>query len=217
MTAIARRAAAARVAPWVLFAALWITLRFTQPLLMPWAALAAAALLLYWRRAYGELARSAWPTPRMAALAVALGVALFFATIHLEQPWMRFCEAQAGFRPVDGEGNPLWAPLAAYWLGTAFVVPLAEELAWRSWLMRRLDATDFAGFAAHRTSRRAMLLSSIAFASMHSHWLAALIGGLTAGWLYRRSGTLWAPALASIIAHALLGGWVAITGNWGYW
>ena len=181
-----------------------------------WAGGGARVLLVFWRE-YGELARPLAPSWREVLVAVFAGAVVFLLWIQLDEPWMRVGEATAGFRPIDGAGNPIWPLIALRWIGAALVVPLMEELFWRSFLMRWIDSPRFAAVPPQRVTLRALGLASFVFMLAHTLWLAALVAGLVYAWLYIRSGKLWLAVIAHAVTNGALGAWVVFTGNWGYW
>jgi uncharacterized protein len=220
------RAALARILPFTAFMAL-LALRGFAPADGAWGfdprwlygvtVLVVGTLLLAFRREYGELSMQTLPTLREAALAVAVGISVYYLWINLDAPWMRLAEATAGYRPVDGEGRLIWPMVAQRWFGAALLVPVMEELFWRSFLMRWLVAARFEGVPPAGVGLRAVVLSTFVFMLAHTLWLAAVVAGLAYAWLYVRTGKLWTAVLAHAVTNALLGGWVVLTGNWGFW
>ena len=75
--------------------------------------------------------------------AVAVGLAVFVLWIHLDAPWMTLGEATATFLPLDAEGRIDCALVAVRWIGAALMVPVMEELFWRSFLMRWIQRPGF--------------------------------------------------------------------------
>lgn len=149
---------------------------------------------------------------------LATGVVVFLLWISLDQPWMKLGAGEAaGYDPRDAAGAVIW-PLAAVRLfGAAVVVPVMEELFWRSFLMRWLERQDFLALAPSATGLRALLLSSLVFGVEHDLWLAGVVAGLAYGWLYMRTNSLWAPIAAHALTNLLLGLWVLQSGNWRFW
>ena len=92
-----------------------------------------------------------------------------------------------------------------------------EELFWRSFVMRWIDNPDFLAVSPAQASARAIIVSSLLFASEHQLWLAGLIAGLVYGLLYVRTGNLWVPVISHAVTNAVLGGWILATGNWQFW
>jgi CAAX prenyl protease-like protein len=123
----------------------------------------------------------------------------------------------SGFVPVDAAGRLLWGLVTMRWLGATLVVPLAEELFWRSFVMRTIDAADFRTLRPARASGRALLLQGLAFGLEHDLWLAGMLAGWAYGWLYRRTDSLWSAIAAHAVTNGLLGAWVVYTRNWAYW
>lgn len=96
-------------------------------------------------------------------------------------------------------------------------VPLAEELAFRGFLTRRLIAADFQSVAPGRFTWFSCLASSVLFGAVHGRWLAGTLAGLAfARALYRR-GELTDAVVAHATTNALLAAYVLITGAWSLW
>jgi uncharacterized protein len=177
-----------------------------------------AALLAWWWREYGELARPTWPTAKVVLQAVAVGLVVFALWIQLDAPWMSLDTAStAPFAPLLPDGRLDWPLLATRWLGATLLVPVMEELFWRSFLMRWIQQPVFEGLAPQQVGLRAVVLSTFVFVLAHTLWLAAALAGLAYALLYVRTGSLWAPVLAHTVTNGALGIWVVMTGNWQFW
>jgi len=179
------------------------------------ALVALIALGLY-RGRYVELRRQQSSALGWAASLV-VGTALFLLWIAPLPSWTTTGDVAAHFQPIDGSGALRWDLVIVRVLGAVAVVPLMEELFWRSFLLRWIDRRDFLTLAPQATSWMAIGLSSAVFALAHNLWLAALIAGMAYALLYRRFGNLWYPILAHATTNALLAGWVLRTRAWGYW
>jgi len=103
------------------------------------------------------------------------------------------------------------------WAGAALLVPVMEELFWRSFMMRWIEHAQFESVVPARVGLKAVALSTFVFTLAHTLWLAAVVAGLAYAWLYVRTGKLWVPVIAHAVTNGLLGVWVVITGNWAYW
>jgi uncharacterized protein len=215
------RPALARIAPFAAFMAFLAS----QPLLersidARWIVvlrgLAAAAVLAAFWRTYSEL-RDPKPVPaREWLLAVAVGLAVFGAWIAFDSGWAAF-ESAAGFVPQRADGS-LDAPLAALRLfGLVLVVPVMEELFWRSFLLRWIDRRDFLAADPKRSSPMAIALSCALFATEHSLWFAGLLAGAAYTWVYMRAGNLRLPIVSHATTNGTLGLWILATGNWRLW
>jgi CAAX prenyl protease-like protein len=173
------------------------------------------ALALYWH-SYGEIRAGIDLAWREWLLAVLAGCAVFVLWINLDQGWAVIGESK-GFIPQQADGALDWPLVVMRVFGAALVVPVMEELFWRSLVMRWIERPAFLGVAPRDIGWRAVLMSSVVFGAEHSLWLAGILAGVAYAWLYRRSGKLWAPIVAHAVTNLLLGIWVVATGNWQFW
>jgi CAAX prenyl protease-like protein len=218
------RAAMARIVPFALFMAL-LAVRGALPedagIDPRWVygvtVLVVGATLLYFRRDYAELARGTAPTLAEWALAIVVGLVVFGLWIMLDAPWMVLGEATATFRPVDDAGGLDWPLIAVRWVGAALLVPVMEELFWRSFLMRWIEQPNFESVDPRRVGLKAIALSTAVFTLAHTLWLAAIVAGLAYALLYRHTGKLWVPVISHAVTNGVLGVWVVHTGQWQFW
>jgi CAAX prenyl protease-like protein len=228
MSAFPTSAALLRALPFAAFVAV-LALRATLPEPAPgsgaWslgealygvqAGLAAVLLALFWRR-YAELAR---PPRELQYLlvSVAVGLLVIVLWVNLTLPWMRLGEPATRFVPLAADGSLRWDLIALRSAGAALVVPLIEELFWRSLVMRSLDGRNFLEQAPAATSLFALAASSVVFALGHDLWLAGIVAGLAYGWLYMRTGNLWYPVIAHAVSNAALAAYVVHGRHWSFW
>ncbi len=179
------------------------------------AGLVALALAALWRH-YTEI--KTWGlSPGQLLLSLALGAVVLLLWVNLDAGWMLAGEAGEGYNPTDGSGRLNWLLVAFRIAGAALVVPVMEELFWRSFLQRWAQQHDFLALDPARIGFKALLVSSALFAVEHVQWFAGLIAGLTYGWLYIRTRTLWAPIVAHAVTNGMLGAYVVATGHWRFW
>lgn len=176
---------------------------------------AVAALLLFFWRHYSELA---WDELRRCEWVRALlaGGLVFVLWIVLDQPWATV-GGGAGYDPRDAAGDLDWFLIVPRLLGLAIIVPVMEELFWRSFIQRWIHNPDFLTVKPAACSLRALVVASILFALEHSMVLAGLVAGLAYGWIYMRSGNLWSVVIAHAATNGLLGVWILATGEWHLW
>lgn len=174
-----------------------------------------AVLLFFWKR-YDEL-RGTFSMPGgFWALSIIVGLIVFALWVNLDARWMMMGEPGKGFDPRDG--GHINATLALFRvLGASIVVPIMEELFWRSFVMRWIDNPRFLEVTATAVTVKAVLISSVVFGFEHNEWFAGIIAGLAYAWLYRLTGNLWVPIVSHAITNGLLGLWVLYTGAWHYW
>jgi uncharacterized protein len=178
--------------------------------------LPALVLIACWRD-YGELSRQLRPTWRNAFVSVLAGLLVFVLWIQFDAPWMTIGQASASFVPLNSAGAPDWPLIALRAAGAVLIVPLMEELFWRSFVMRWVDDATFERVAPNSVSARAIVVSTFAFVLVHTQWLAAAFAGLVYAGLYVRSGSLWTAVLAHAITNAALAAWVVRTQQWHFW
>ncbi len=222
-----RRQAWVRAAPFAVFMGL-VFLRQMAPVDGSWGfdtrwlyglkLVLVGGLLLAWWRDYGELGRQSWPTAGEALTAVAVGAAVFGLWIHLDAPWMTLSvDAAPAFVGRSADGQLEWPLIAMRTVGAAVLVPVMEELFWRSFLMRWVQDPVFEGVSPAAVGLRAIVISTFLFVLVHTLWLAAIVAGLAYALLYVRSGKLWLPVIAHGVTNGALAAWVVVTGNWQFW
>lgn len=209
--------AAARIAPFAAYIAFLVAesaLRSAIDVRWLYAAqvCVVAALLAYCWPAYSELHAPSRARASDWALGAALGAAVFVLWINLDLPWARLGEGRGV--ASDLSGGAALAGLALRILGVVVLVPVMEELFWRSFLMRWLERPEFLSVPPGAVGSRAIALSSIVFGLEHHLWVAGILAGVAFAWLYRRTANLWVVIAAHAVTNALLEVWVVRTGNW---
>lgn len=218
------RAESARIFPFIGFILLlalqpWLVAIFSTLGLSVYAAyllrcLLALGLLLYFSADYLELAIK--PGLLQTGIALLAGVLVFLLWIAPYPGWLGGSENRhAVAMPMQTGADWFW--LTCRWAGSALIVPVIEELFWRSYLMRRLDAGNFLAVSPAAVTAYAILVSSVLFAVEHQLWFAGLLAGLVYAWLYRRFQLLWVAIIAHVTTNALIGAWVVFAGHWQYW
>lgn len=196
------------------FAVQGIELR-TSWLVVVRGAIIALVLLWFWS-GYAELRQPSRATPADLMIAVAAGVAVFLAWIAIDQDWAVLSRSP-GFMPLRSDGSVDWVQGLARLAGFALVVPVMEELFWRSLVLRWIERYDFQSLAPREVGWRAFAITTVLFALEHDRWLAGAIAGAAYNWLYMRSGNLWVPIVAHAVTNGVLGLWVLQTGRWEFW
>ena len=183
--------------------------------LYPARVLAAGGVIwLFWRRSL------TWPAlaQSWSWRAVAIGVAVFAIWIALERVTGRPDEGSSIAKAL-GE---MPAGLSAAWLffrvvGSVVTVPIAEELAFRGYLLRRLLSADFDQLTLVRFTWLSFLLSSVLFGALHGRWLAGTVAGMCYAFAMYRRGKVADAVIAHATTNALIAANVLILGNWGLW
>jgi exosortase E/protease (VPEID-CTERM system) len=178
--------------------------------LYPLRLVACLAMLWRYRRRLQALEwQWSWRAPA-AGLSVFL---LWIIGAHFLVPESGLPDALAAFSPI---ARGLW--IASHVLASVLTVPLAEELAYRGYLMRRLRSADFESVPYAAVGWLPLLVTALVFGLAHgAMWLPGIAAGLVYGRLLMRQGSLGEP----VLAHAVTNGLIAIAvlgfGQWQLW
>jgi exosortase E/protease (VPEID-CTERM system) len=180
--------------------------------LYPLRLCAVAPVLWYYRHEY---AKRDWTFSWLGPAAGAVVFALWITLDHLATSGASSATVP-GLAPGRGAAWLAW--LALRTLGAVAAVPIAEELAFRGFLLRRLTAADFDRVDLRNVSLIALLGSSLAFGLMHgSRWFAGSLAGLAYALVARRRGRIGEAIAAHAVTNALLAAWVMARGDWRLW
>ncbi|HEX5271083.1 MAG TPA: CAAX prenyl protease-related protein, partial [Gemmataceae bacterium] len=172
---------------------------------------AVAVVLWFLRRHYRELSGS------LSWVAVAAGALVFALWLALEPPPRPGAEADFAATLAGVPRGWAVAWLVVRVIGSVVTVPLAEELAFRGYLLRRLIAADFEAVPLGRLTWLSFLGSSLAFGLLHGRWVAGALSGMVFALLLRHRGRLADPVVAHVVANALIAAWVLGMGRWSLW
>ena len=180
--------------------------------LYPLRVLTAAIVIWHFRSKYSEMN---W---RFGWFAVFAGLVVFALWLGLD----RFSGGRMdsaigpGLASLSNAGRLTW--LAFRIIGAVVTVPIAEELAFRGFLIRRIVSADFESLSARHYTWIALLLSSVAFGLLHGgRWIAGSIAGLIYAAAFVRRGRIGEAVCAHALTNALLAVWVLWSGRWYLW
>lgn len=169
--------------------------------------------------------RSTWrdlrprPSAGVVALSVVLGLAVTALWVALDGkvPPLPLTEKRAAFDPEKLPAAAHAAFLAVRFYGLVLLVPLVEELFWRSFLVRWIAHQDFRSVPIGRVTPLAAVVTSGLFALAHPEWLPALITGFLWIGLLRWSRSVAACFVSHLLANLALGAWILARGAWHLW
>jgi hypothetical protein len=184
--------------------------------------IAVAIMLIALRRSFTSIKWDYW------WLGVIVGVVGIFQWVFMQR-WLQ--EHVGLFRPdpanppfdpfaVIASPQMAWAFVMFRWIaGAVIVVPVMEELFWRDFLWRQVLApSNFKLAAIGERSLPALLIVSVAFCTVHGNWWpTAIVWGLMIGVLLMTTRSLGACIVAHAVTNLLLGSYVLLTKDWGFW
>ena len=153
--------------------------------------------------------RGHWGKPSLTSVAIGLGVYLL---------WARLVPAVAQPSPLDVLGYA-WG---LGWIffrvaGAVVVIPLVEELAFRGYALRALQARSFEQVPIGRLTPASLILSSLAFGVLHEHPIAGFSAGVAYAWAASRKGRLADAVAAHAVTNLALVLQTLMLHQWGLW
>lgn len=162
-----------------------------------------------------------------AVIAGLVGIVLWIllCQLKLEQYLASFLpkflqpESRVAFKPFDELSNQ-WALvsfLTARLVGIAILVPIAEELFWRGFLLRWLIDPEYEKVSLGEFTPSSCAIVTLMFTLAHPEWLAAAVYCLLLnGFLYWKKD-LWLCIVAHGTSNLALAVYVMATGAWELW
>jgi CAAX prenyl protease-like protein len=214
------RSATAYAAPLVVFAVLTALEGFlpagAYPVFYVVKITAITATLWYFRGPLGDI-RPSWGAVPLGA---AVGLVIFAEWVILDHflPYPHL-GTRVGYNPFVAieDVGVRWAFLVARFYGLVLVVPVIEELFWRSFLLRYATTPDFTSLAVGQFSMTAFWIMVALSAVAHPEWLVAAVASALFAWLLHHTRSLFAVIVSHAVANAALGGYILIRGQWQYW
>lgn len=177
--------------------------------LYPIRVLSTVAALGYFIGAYRALDwRTGWTS-------VGLGVGAFATWIGLEWLISDGVPMAMPLALAEADGGARLAWLVVRIFGAVITVPIAEELAFRGYLLRRFASPEFERITRHTATWMAVVLSSLAFGILHGdRWVGASVVGVIYAVAYLRRGSIGDAVAAHATTNALIAVWVFGGGDW---
>ncbi len=186
-------------------------------LLYPVKAFSVAFLLYLLRSDYGELHWRELLHLPAAAAAIGAGVLTFVLWINVGVT-LPMVGSSPGFNPMlIPEATVRLLLTAARVAGAVLVVPVMEELFWRSFLLRYLVRADFQSVPMGTFTWASFLITTVLFGMEHHFFLAGMLAGAIFSFVLYRTRSLAQCILAHAVANFALAIYVLSTGNWYFW
>jgi exosortase E/protease (VPEID-CTERM system) len=115
---------------------------------------------------------------------------------------------------------PAWRAtwIAARVAAAVVTVPVAEELAYRGFLMRRMSSADFESVPFRSVGWLPLTVTAVIFGLAHGPlWIPGIAAGMAFGLIVVRRGRLGESVAAHVTANALIAASVLGAGQWQLW
>lgn len=179
-------------------------------LLYPLRMMAVAVTLYYFSKTYQGLGWSwAWQAP-------AMGTVVFIIWMLLEPNVDSSKTALSqGLAELTNVSAAVWLGFRV--LGSVITVPLAEELAFRGYLIRKLTAANFEDVALGQFSWFSFVLTSVLFGVLHDRWIAGTLAGMGYALALYRRGQIGDAVVAHMTTNALIAIFALTQARWSLW
>jgi CAAX prenyl protease-like protein len=185
--------------------------------LYPIKALTVGLTLIFFRSKYSEIRLRDLLKQSHTAVSILAGLAVFVLWINMDWPFATFGNPQ-GFNPTTLENNTVKALMTFSRLtGAVLVVPIMEEIFWRSFLIRYIIKPDFMKTPIGQFTWASFLITSILFGLEHNLYLAGIMAGMAYNLLLYHTKSISHCIIAHAVTNLALGIYVLYTGRWYFW
>ena len=178
--------------------------------------LCVGLLLIVYRKHYLEVRLQDLCDYRATAISLGSGVVVFILWINMD--WVLGGQKPQGFNPeVFGSGALKGLMVTARVAGAVLVVPIMEELFWRSFLLRYLIDRDFLQVRIGHYSLFSFVAVSVLFGLEHHYVLAGIMAGVLFNVVYYSTRSIMQCIVSHAVANFCLALYVIRTGQWQFW
>jgi CAAX prenyl protease-like protein len=183
----------------------------------PVKALAIGCLLYKFRYHYSELAFRDISNLAKSLVSVAVGLLVFALWIKMD--WtLGAVGLSQGFNPTLLPGRPTQLAMTFFrTAGAVLVVPLMEELFWRSFLIRYIIDKNIDSVRLGTFTWPSFLVISVLFGLEHHYILAGIMAGIFYNLILYKTRSLAQCVLAHTVTNLALAIYVVTTGKWLFW
>lgn len=179
--------------------------------------LAVGGLLWYWR---GSYAMDIAPRLSTAGYLAAVGAGLLVLPAWiLPEAFFPQLGAEAGFNPYSFglPGAAVPALIAVRLIGAVLVVPVMEEVFWRSFVLRYLVHPNFSKVPLGTFTWFSFIAVVVLFGVEHHRWLQGMFAGIVYTLLVVQQKSLKGCIIAHVTTNLGLGLYVIVTESWMFW
>ncbi len=179
-------------------------------ILYPIKTLVVGALLYYYRKSYPEI------TVNFSWIAPLVGILVFVIWVLPEGKYPQIGSSE--FNPYTfGKGWIAYFLIIFRLMGAVIVVPIFEELFWRSFAIRWLINENFTRISIGTFTWFSCIAIVLGFGFEHHRWLVGLLAGIFYNALLYYKKDLFSCIIAHAVTNLLLGIYVLMTQQWIFW
>ncbi|MFZ4855856.1 MAG: CAAX prenyl protease-related protein [Desulfuromonadaceae bacterium] len=185
--------------------------------LYPIKAVTVGALLFIYRKRYHELSFKDLTTIPVTLTSCGIGLLVFILWINMD--WTPgSAPVPQGFNPTLLPDGTLQVTMTFFRIaGAVLVVPVMEELFWRSFLIRYIIDKNFDTVQTGTFTWGSFLFTVVLFGLEHNYIYAGVMAGIIYNLLLYRTRSLAHCILAHAVTNLALAIYVVATGKWQFW
>lgn len=185
--------------------------------LYPLKALAVTCVLAYLWKYYIEIHWYDLKDLKTFSISVLTGLLIFILWINLDFN-IATQGSPSGFNPQHIDNNfTRISMICIRMIGAVILVPVMEELFWRSFLIRYIITSDFNKTAIGHFTWTSFLITAVLFGLEHHYILAGIIAGIIFNLLLYHTKSIAHCILSHAVANLALGIYVLLSGEWRFW
>lgn len=187
---------------------------YSSFIMYPIKTIAVSGMLYYYRSVYDELKNR--PQPKELFIAILIGMIVFIVWIFPEGYYPQL--GHSSFNPYK-LSNPslIYLSIAFRFIGAVIIVPVFEELFWRSFLIRWIINQNFKMIPLGTYTLSSFLITIIFFGFEHHRWLVGILAGIIYNLLLYKYKNIRLCIVSHATTNLLLGLYVLKTEQWSFW
>ncbi|WP_432823023.1 CAAX prenyl protease-related protein [Trichloromonas sp.] len=174
-------------------------------------------VLILLAKSYDEIRLRDFARVGHTAISIISGLGIFLLWINMDWGFATLGDPQ-GFNPdaIADDGMRTFM-VATRLAGAVLVVPVMEELFWRSFLLRYVIDSDFSKIDIGRFTWPSFLIITVLFGLEHNYYLAGMMAGAAFNALLYHTRSIAQCILSHAVANLALGIYVLQSGQWRFW
>lgn len=179
-------------------------------------AMLVGLLLILFRRSYSEIKAKDLLMYRQTTLSIGSGLLVFLLWINMD--WTLGQHTPAGFDPgIFATDQVKWLMVAVRVAGAVIIVPIMEELFWRSFLLRYLIKSDFTTVPVGTMTLFSFSAVALLFGFEHHYLFAGIMAGAIFNYIYYATRSITQCIVSHAVANLCLAAYVLLYQEWRFW